>query len=264
MFVMRKIYRFLRALGFDPIKILSSVRALPLYWRDLSIFRGNLNKSEWSLRKHPILDERNAESAILGEYFWQDLFVAKRVIESSPGRHIDVGSRVDGFIAHVACVRSVEVFDIRPLTSIIPNVTFTQWDITNPREDMNGVADCVTCLHTLEHFGLGRYGDPLDTDGWKKGLASLASLLRAGGGLWLSVPIGVQRIEFNAHRVFSPITIRDEAERAGLAVAEFHYLEGEQLFQSTDIDEDMHRLGRVDYGLGIFYFTRNQRDNISA
>jgi hypothetical protein len=182
MFVMRKIYRFLRALGFDPIKILSSVRALPLYWRDLSIFRGNLNKSEWSLRKHPILDERNAESAILGEYFWQDLFVAKRVIESSPGRHIDVGSRVDGFIAHVACVRSVEVFDIRPLTSIIPNVTFTQWDITNPREDMNGVADCVTCLHTLEHFGLGRYGDPLDTDGWKKGLASLASLLRAGGG----------------------------------------------------------------------------------
>jgi len=259
----RKIYRYIRVLGFDPVKILRSIKALPLYWRELSIFRRNLNKSVWVLHTRPILDERNAESASLGEYFWQDLFVAKRIIESNPERHIDVGSRVDGFVAHVACVRNVEVLDIRPMTATIPNVSFTRWDITNPREDLKGVADCVTCLHTLEHIGLGRYGDPLDPDGWKKALASLAGVVAPGGALWLSVPIGVQRVEFNAHRVFSPITIRDEAQRAGLVVAEFHYLQGAQLFHSTDVEEDMNRLGRADYGLGIFYFRRHNHEGVN-
>ena len=59
----------------------------------------------------------------------------------------------------------------------------------------------------LEHFGLGRYGDPLDPSGWRKGFANLASMIAPGGWLYLSVPIGPQRTEFNAHRVFSIKTV---------------------------------------------------------
>lgn len=67
-----------------------------------------------------------------------------------------------------------------------------------------GVTDSASCLHALEHFGLGRYNDPIDYDGWRKGLVGLTRMLEPNGTLYLSVPTGqTQRVEFNAHRVFS-------------------------------------------------------------
>ena len=63
--------------------------------------------------------------------------------------------------------------------------------------------DSLSCLHALEHFGLGRYGDQVRYDGHLAGLGNLTRILSVGGTLYLSVPIGPQRIEFNAHRVFS-------------------------------------------------------------
>jgi hypothetical protein len=67
---------------------------------------------------------------------------------------------------------------------------------------LHGYCDSLSCLHALEHFGLGRYGDPIDYDGYLVGLENLYLLLKKGGRLYFSVPIGSQRIEFNAHRVF--------------------------------------------------------------
>lgn len=247
---------YLVAVNFNPVLVFDSLVGLPRFLKDRRLFLKNAKGSEWPLVVYPILHEWKSESANLGEYFWQDLYVAKQIINENPQRHIDVGSRVDGFIAHLACVRDVEVFDIRPLTAKIENVTFTKWDITNPRQDLSGVADCVTCLHTLEHIGLGRYGDSIDPNGWKKGLSSLVTLMKPGGGLWLSVPIGSQRVEFNAHRVFAPQTIVDEANRVGLSLNEFHFLEGGVLSPSVNIQADMERLATVGYALGIFRFKK--------
>ena len=70
-------------------------------------------------------------------------------------------------------------------------------------EDLIDYTDSISCLHALEHFGLGRYGDPLDYYGYLKGLSSITKILKTGGRFYFSVPIGEQRIEFNAHRVFS-------------------------------------------------------------
>jgi hypothetical protein len=55
----------------------------------------------------------------------------------------------------------------------------------------------------LEHFGLGRYGDSVNYDGYVIGLENLRKILKRRGKLYFSTPIGPQRIEFNAHRVFS-------------------------------------------------------------
>ena len=92
-----------------------------------------------------------------------------------------MGSRIDGFIAHLACVREVEVFDIRPLDARIPNVRFRQWDLTEggPAAPADQV-DSLSCLHTLEHVGLGRYGDRIDVHGWRVALTRLAGLLAPG------------------------------------------------------------------------------------
>ncbi|HTW34122.1 MAG TPA: DUF268 domain-containing protein [Rhizomicrobium sp.] len=157
----------------------------------------------------PCLDDRsdNAGSA-KGHYFHQDLLVARRIFANAPRLHVDVGSRVDGFVAHVAAFREIEVLDVRPLTSHIPNVRFRQADMMASLDPaLAGYCDSVSCLHALEHFGLGRYGDAVDFEGHLKGLANLKAVLAPGGKLYLSVPIGPQRIEFNAHRVFAVATL---------------------------------------------------------
>ena len=63
--------------------------------------------------------------------------------------------------------------------------------------------DSISCLHALEHFGLGRYNDPIDAFGHIKGFDAIYHCLKPGGKFYFSVPIGPQRIEFNAQRVFN-------------------------------------------------------------
>ncbi len=153
---------------------------------------------------HPCLMDRRDQSGVAsGHYFHQDLLVAQRIFQNRPQHHVDVGSRVDGFVAHVAVFRRIEVLDIRGQRSQIPNITFTQADIMSDDFPLQDYSDSISCLHAIEHFGLGRYGDTLDTSGHLRGMTNIYRCLKPGGTLYLSTPIGPQRIEFNAHRVFS-------------------------------------------------------------
>ena len=160
-------------------------------------------------RELPILTEWDEAAGAMGAYFFQDLLVARWICEDSPKRHVDVGSRIDGFIGHLAVFREVEVIDIRPQPLVVPNVVFHQLDLMAALpEAWLEATDSLSCLHTIEHFGLGRYGDPVDPDGHLKGLEQLKRMVRPGGRLVLSTPVGRERVEFNAHRVFSPATVR--------------------------------------------------------
>ncbi len=100
-------------------------------------------------------------------------------------------------------LRSLKVIDVRPLASTIPNVEFIQADLMGKlRNDLISSCDSLPCLHALEHFGLGRYGDPVQYDGDILGLNNLFNILKPQGKFYISLPIGPKRIEFNAHRVF--------------------------------------------------------------
>ena len=125
-------------------------------------------------------DKENSAGSAYGGYFWQDLYVAQRIFKNNPRRHVDVGSRIDGFVAHVATFRSIEVIDVRPLKSIIPNVRFTQLDITNCNKEE--ITDSISCLHAMEHFGLGRYGDTICYNGHVIGLRNITRMLKSRGG----------------------------------------------------------------------------------
>jgi SAM-dependent methyltransferase len=152
----------------------------------------------------PCLRDKNTESGIFsGHYLQQDLYMARQVFESKSLKHVDVGSRIDGFVTHVAMFREIEVFDIRPLHYPIRNLIFRQADLMNIPDHFIAYADSVSCLHTLEHFGLGRYGDKIDPHGHFKGFDAITSILKRNGIFYFSVPLGPSRIEFNAHRIFS-------------------------------------------------------------
>jgi len=149
------------------------------------------------------MDKKDLAGTSRGDYFWQDLLCAQRIFLNNPERHIDIGSRIDGFVAHVASFRQIEVLDIRPLSNDIPNVTFKQCNIMDDKNIEQGSTDSISSLHCLEHFGLGRYGDPICYNGYLIGFKNIHAMLKPKGKFYFSTPIGKQRIEFHAHRIFS-------------------------------------------------------------
>ena len=201
-----KLMRSIRALGVEPYLVYSSGRGIKKYRENQREFlRQAAGQDEWEIGDSwPCLSDRYDASGVAeGQYFHQDLYVAQQIYAARPERHVDVGSRVDGFVAHVATYMPIEVLDIRELSSSADNISFSQRDLMVDDERFDGYTDSLSCLHTLEHFGLGRYGDPVDFRGYLKGWQNLARMVRPGGTFYLSVPISKrQRIEFDAHRLF--------------------------------------------------------------
>lgn len=199
----------LRNSGFDPRRLPRVLAGWRRYLNDRSRYRGLMAPDDMTWGEElPMLTEWDESSGQLGGYFFQDLTVARWIHEASPRRHVDVGSRLDGFIGQLAVFREVEVLDIRPQPLEVPNVRFHQVDLmTELPAEWQEATDSLSCLHTIEHFGLGRYGDTIDPAGHLKGIAQLKRMVAPAGTLYLSTPVGQERIEFNAHRIFSPRTL---------------------------------------------------------
>ncbi len=191
-----------------------------------------------------------------GHYFHQDLLVAGYVHEAKPIRHIDIGSRVDGFVAHVAVFREIEVIDIRSMAISPHNIKFLQADLMKPAPNLFECCDSLSCLHAIEHFGLGRYGDPVDPDGHLKGFANLVTMLKPGGKMYISFPIGQPRIEFNAHRVFCPTDIFNWSGAEWLNLVNFDFVDdlGDVHIRAT-VEQAMQ--ANLNYGCGVYTFLKN-------
>lgn len=212
----RRILMTLRNWGVDPKTSLQRLKQIGKVRSDIKEYQAQLGKAlegdAFPMGKTMLLtgDWRSEGGLAKGHYFYQDLLVARYIFKSQPKRHVDVGSRVDGFVAHVASFREIEVLDVRPTSAQVNGIKFHQMDVMNLSKSWFQSADSVSCLHALEHFGLGRYGDPVKVDGWRHGLQGLQDILLPGGTLYLSVPTGErQRVEFNAHRVFSIPFLKD-------------------------------------------------------
>jgi SAM-dependent methyltransferase len=197
--------------GLDAAKVVRSVTKIPRFLKDLFIYRREARSSRFPLRFGSILpilsDYGDAAGAAKGHYFHMDLWAAKAIFQRKPKEHLDVGSRVDGFVAHVLTFMDVTLVDIRTLNSAINGLEFIQADATNLEGIKDNSIDSMSSLHAIEHFGLGRYGDPIDPGACFNAMAALQRVLAPGGRLYFAVPVGVERVEFNAHRVFAPQTI---------------------------------------------------------
>ena len=241
----------------SPKKLFRFLRHAPTMLAELNQLKQQARRSSHHFtfaKLNPYPHEKKQQSGTAkGHYFHQDLLIARRIHERSPEKHVDIGSRVDGFVAHVASFRNIEVLDIRPLDSAIHNIQFRQADLMSLPPDMAAYCDSLSCLHAIEHFGLGRYGDPIDFEGHVKGLNNLYTILKPGGTLYLSCPIGPQRIEFNAHRVFSLKYLLSLFE-GKFRVRTFSYVDDSgDLHENVALTDDMlARNCGCNYGCGIF------------
>ena len=231
------------------------IRRYPRYCAQLAEFR---KLGGVVTHRHAILGGYDGQAgAASGHYFHQDLLVAAYIHDRNPDRHIDVGSRIDGFVAHVASFRNIDVMDVRDLEDTgHRNIAFIRADLMDAGSVQDHMADSVSCLHAIEHFGLGRYGDPLDPNGHIKGFRNLVHMLKPGGMLYVSFPIGkANEVHFNAHRVFHPRAIFAWIEDSGaLRLVRFDYVDDDgNLHRGADL---MHERIDVVYGCGIYTFEK--------
>lgn len=208
LFFFKYIYRKLIFFGFDPKKFLSSINPKNRIWvnSDFKIFKKQKGQDKsFKLRNNwPVYTDKNDEGGTMkGHYFHQDLYAARLIFKNNPKKHLDIGSRTDGFVAHIACFREIEVADIRNISSKVKNISFMKCDLMDLDSKMINYCDSISSLHAIEHFGLGRYGDPIDYWGFKKAIHNIHQILKINGLFYFSVPIGPQKVEFNAHRIFS-------------------------------------------------------------
>lgn len=207
----------------------------------------------------PILHDYKEDAGnARGHYFHQDLVVAADIFRRNPERHIDVGSRIDGFVAHVAAFRAIEVLDVRPLPpSEHPNILFRQADLMGEVEAE--ITESLSCLHALEHFGLGRYGDPITPHGHEDGVANLITMLKPDGTLYISFPIGkADEVHFNAHRVFDPRTLlKMSSVTTHLKLVNFDCVDDQGALHRHVAVEDV--VGKFRYGCGIYTLEKGAR-----
>jgi len=247
--------------GIDLKRFANSARSLPFYIRSLREMKRRSKEAVdlFPIRRlYPCLEDRFAESGtVSGHYYHQDLLVARRIYSNNPKRHVDIGSRMDGFVAHVASFRAIEVMDIRPLTSTTPNIRFIKSDLmSGVAESFLNYCDSISSLHAIEHFGLGRYGDKIDPEGYLLGLSNIYKILRKGGRFYFSVPIGPQRVEFNAHRVFGMhYLFQLLSERYDIDGFSFVDDRGE-LHENAALQENIKNNCGCNFGCGIFELTK--------
>eukprot|EP01037_Dinobryon_pediforme_P010958 gene10958-11040_t len=249
--------RLLQFLGFN----LQQFQSLPNYTRYRREYRNFENLGGTVTHRYPILTEYGEAAGMAkGHYFHQDLLVASLIFQDRPARHVDIGSRIDGFVAHVAAFRPIEIIDIRPLKeSGHRNITFLQADLMDSDSARHGITESLSCLNAIEHFGLGRYGDTVDPNGHLKGFENMVAMLKPDGVFYISFPIGRQNeVHFNAHRVFHPQDVLSWVKHPeSLELIRFDYIDDAgDLHQNVDLET-----AGVDvvFGCGIYTFRNTRR-----
>ena len=207
---------------------------------------------------YPCLRDWDSNAGSLGIYFWQDLWCARKIFQHRPSQHCDIGSRVDGFIAHVLPFMTVTMIDIRPLPQKVDGLRFIQADATNLEGIADGSVISLSSLCAPEHFGLGRYGDPVDPEACFAALESMQRVLSPGGHLYIAVPVGDEcGVAFNAHRIFTPEIVAETL--GGLSLSDFSVADDDNYTEHVSFD-DFHAMDKgTDYSggvVGLFEFVK--------
>jgi hypothetical protein len=195
------------------------------------------------------LDEKTTDTKFDPHYLYHPAWAARIIAKTKPDIHIDISS-ILSFSTIISAFVPTKFYDYRPVKLNLNNLETNYADLLKlpfPDNDLRS----VSCMHTIEHIGLGRYGDPINSDGDIIAINELKRVLAPGGNLLVVVPIGMPKIIFNAHRIysykniieyFSPLTLKDFS-----LVTD----EAQMIISASHKDADQQK-----YGCGCFWFTK--------
>lgn len=176
------------------------------FLHDFIQFSRRNRSSHWHLALrwrdcYPCLSDRTQSTIFDRHYVYHPAWAARILANSQPLVHVDISSTLH-FASLVSAFIPTIHYDYRPPKLRLDNLSVGAADLLAlPCRD--GSLESVSCMHVVEHLGLGRYGGSLDPDADLKATAELNRVLAPGGRLLFVVPIGKPKIMFNAHRIYS-------------------------------------------------------------
>jgi SAM-dependent methyltransferase len=229
----RKLVRFFGMLGeYRRFGSMSDGR-FPLRWTEL----------------YPCLDDNTGTTPFDQHYVYHPAWAARILAKTRPAYHVDVSS-ILSFSSIVSAFVPVRFYDYRPAHLDLEGLESGHADLLRLSFDDSSVPS-LSCMHTIEHVGLGRYGDPLDPQGDLKAIAELKRVLQPGGDLLFVTPVGKPKIAFNAHRIYSHEQVLEYF--SPLELKEFSLVpDSGGLLR----DADPALVAAQDYGCGCFWFRK--------
>ncbi|MFZ6024746.1 MAG: DUF268 domain-containing protein [Bacteroidota bacterium] len=189
----------------SPKLILSVFSEVNYYIKTARAFK----KADTEIQKYetlPIFFQRR-ESTYDRHYVLQAYWASSIIKKNAPNLtyHADVSSNVS-YVVQLSAFIPIHFVEYNPPKLELPSITLIKGDVVHlPFEDET--IKSISCMHVLEHIGLGRYGDPIDPLGMKKACRELTRVLAKGGNLLVSFPVGKPKVVLNAHRVLHPVKI---------------------------------------------------------
>jgi SAM-dependent methyltransferase len=202
---------------------------------------------------YPCLDDGSANTSFDAHYIYHPAWAARILARTRPANHVDISSIVS-FCAVVSAFLPVEFYDFRPAPLKLDNLQSGSADICR-LQFAAGSIPSLSCMHVIEHIGLGRYGDPLDASGDLKAVRELVRVLAPGGDLLVVVPVGRPRVQFNAHRVYDFTGFRDYF--SDLELIELALLP-DDAGGGLIIDPPADLVNAQSYGCGCFWFRKTK------
>lgn len=205
----------------------------------------------WQNRQ-PFLNDKTANTGFDRHYIYHPAWAARVLAQTRPAFHIDISSSLH-FCTLVSAFIPVKFYDYRPANVQLSNLSSEAADLLALPFADESIAS-LSCMHVVEHIGLGRYGDPLDPDGDLKAIAELKRVLVPGGSLLFVVPVGRPRIVFNAHRIYA----YEQAHGyfAELVLREFALIPDDARDGGLISNASPAMADRQIYGCGCFWFTK--------
>lgn len=185
-------------------------------------------------------------------YIYHTAWAARKVKEIDAEEHVDISSSLY-FSSIVSAFKPVRFYDFRPAKLNLSNLTSEADNLLHLKFADDTIAS-LSCMHTVEHVGLGRYGDSLDGEGDVKAAKELARVVAKGGSLLFVVPVGKPRIQFNAHRIYSYDMVLDLFP--GLTLKEFSLIPDNALEVGMIYNATKDDVSNQNYGCGCFWFVK--------
>jgi len=149
--------------------------------------------------RYPCLNDKTATTSFDRHYIYHPAWAARVLAQTKAPMHVDIGSTLH-FCTIASAFLPFKFYDYRPAEVELNNLSSESADLLGLPFDDNSI-NSLSCMHVVEHVGLGRYGDPFDPLGDKKAMDESSRVLAVGGNLRFVVPVGQPKVMFNAHRI---------------------------------------------------------------
>ncbi len=245
------VYRWLDQIA-NPLRSLRGIRGFGWFFADWRAYARMAGSESINLRQTwPQLHDRTPSSSVDAHYYYVNGWAIRRILSQKPNIHIDIASQTI-FSNLLSAVLPVIFVDYRPLKYYLQGMSCLAGDILHLPFADDSITS-LSCLHVAEHIGLGRYGDPINPLGTKQAAEELVRVIKPGGFLYFALPVGIPRLQFNAHRIHTSQTICE-------------YFSGLELIEFSGVDDSgkyiehasLDQFNCSSYACGMFLFQKQK------